>query len=72
MGHATYDRCGALTRRGTRCSRKARPNGRCPTHGGLSTGPRTAEGRKRIAAAQVARWQRWREQRAQSGVDGSK
>ncbi len=29
-------------------------NGRCRMHGGMSTGPRTAEGRSRIAAA------RWR------------
>ncbi|MDC0954896.1 HGGxSTG domain-containing protein [Alphaproteobacteria bacterium] len=27
-------------------------NGRCRLHGGKSTGPRTAEGRARIAAAQ--------------------
>lgn len=27
------------------------PNGRCRMHGGASTGPRTAEGRKRCRAA---------------------
>ena len=32
------------------------PNGRCPNHGGLSTGPRTAEGRARIGAYQRQRW----------------
>jgi hypothetical protein len=57
------DMCGARTRRGTACMRKALANGRCPNHGGKSTGPRTAEGKARIAALQRARWQRWRETR---------
>jgi hypothetical protein len=29
---------------------------RCRLHGGLSTGPKTPEGRERIAAAQRKRW----------------
>ncbi len=29
---------------------------RCRLHGGLSTGPKSAEGRARIAAAHLARW----------------
>ncbi|WP_425514031.1 HGGxSTG domain-containing protein [Aureimonas phyllosphaerae] len=29
---------------------------RCRMHGGLSTGPKTAEGRTRIAEAQRRRW----------------
>src|SRR5438445_400377 len=37
-------RCGAKTRKGTRCQCPAMPNGRCRLHGGLSTGPRTPEG----------------------------
>jgi hypothetical protein len=41
-------RCGAKTRRGTRCQCPARPNGRCRLHGGLSTGPKTAAGIERI------------------------
>src|SRR5690606_30822573 len=45
-------RCGAKTRRGTACIRKAMKNGRCPNHGGCSTGPKTDEGRQRIAEAQ--------------------
>jgi hypothetical protein len=53
-------RCGARTRRGTCCLRPALENGRCPNHGGLSTGPRTKAGRKRIAAAQRRRWAEWR------------
>lgn len=57
-------RCGARTRRGTACKRKVLPNGRCPNHGGRSTGPKTKAGRQRIAQAQRARWARWRAQRS--------
>ncbi len=53
--------CGATTRSGTPCRRKAVPGKvRCPNHGGMSTGPKTAEGRKRIAEAQRRRWAIWR------------
>jgi len=45
--------CLAKTRSGGQCQRAGNPkNGRCHLHGGASTGPRTAEGRARIAAAQ--------------------
>ena len=45
-------RCGAKTRRGTACQRPAsKKNGRCRLHGGQSTGPKSAEGRAKIAAA---------------------
>ena len=44
-------RCGAKTRRGTRCQCPAMANGRCRLHGGLSTGPKTAEGIERIRRA---------------------
>ena len=55
-------RCGAKTRRGTACQ-KPPLNGktRCRLHGGLSTGPRTAEGKARIAAAH---WKHGRRSRA--------
>ena len=43
--------CGAKTRAGEPCKRKALENGRCRNHGGLSTGPKTAAGRMRIAIA---------------------
>ncbi len=43
-------RCRATTRRGTACQRKALKNGRCPNHGGMSTGPRTPAGRRRALA----------------------
>jgi hypothetical protein len=44
-------RCEAKTRQGTVCQCPAMPNGRCRLHGGLSTGPKTAEGIKRIQEA---------------------
>lgn len=40
--------CGAKTRKGVPCVRKVVPGkARCRNHGGLSTGPRTAEGKAR-------------------------
>jgi hypothetical protein len=55
-------RCGAKTRAGGRCLvRVERGSFRCRFHGGLSTGPKTAEGRARIAEAQRRRWQAYRE-----------
>ena len=44
-------RCGAQTRAGGCCRQPAMANGRCRMHGGLSTGPRTADGRVRCAGA---------------------
>ncbi|WP_372615239.1 HGGxSTG domain-containing protein [Aquicoccus sp.] len=56
--------CGATTRKGTPCRAKSEPGRtRCKFHGGRSTGPRTEEGRARIAAAQRRRWERWRNAR---------
>jgi len=50
-------RCGAKTRKGTACRNMSEPGKRrCKFHGGLSTGPRTPEGRARIAEAQRRRW----------------
>ncbi len=49
--------CGARTRAGHSCQRKGLgKGGRCPNHGGMSTGPRTSEGRSRISAALKGRW----------------
>lgn len=43
-------RCGAKTRAGTPCKRKdLLDSGRCKLHGGMSTGPTTAEGKARAA-----------------------
>lgn len=51
--------CEARTRAGTACRKKVVPGKqRCRFHGGLSTGPKTAEGRARIAEAQKMRWQK--------------
>lgn len=36
---------------------------RCRMHGGLSTGAKTPEGRRRCAEAARRRWERWRQQR---------
>ena len=55
--------CGARARSGDPCKNKVIPGKRrCKYHGGLSTGPKTDAGKAKIAAAQVSRWQRWREE----------
>lgn len=41
---------------GLPCQAKALANGRCKLHGGMSTGPKTDEGKARIAEAMKARW----------------
>ena len=42
--------CAARTRAGTPCKRRdLYSSGRCKLHGGLSTGPRTAKGKRRSA-----------------------
>ena len=46
------EKCLAQTRRDTGCQKPPlRGKTRCRLHGGLSSGPRTAEGRARIAQA---------------------
>jgi transcriptional regulator with XRE-family HTH domain len=61
-------RCGALARKGTACRQAVEPGRtRCKFHGGMSTGPRTPEGRERIGEAQRRRWAVWR--RAQAAQD---
>jgi hypothetical protein len=50
-------RCGARTRSGHLCRRKGLgKGGRCPNHGGMSTGPRTPKGRARLSALLKIRW----------------
>jgi len=45
-------KCGAYARStGNPCQAKALTNGRCGRHGGMSTGPKTLEGRQAIAEA---------------------
>jgi hypothetical protein len=53
--------CGAKNRSGSPCRVAPVPGKRrCRFHGGLSTGPKTVEGKLRIAAAQRRRWARRR------------
>ena len=60
-------RCGARTKAGAPCQRPAvKRTGRCARHGGKSTGPRTAEGRARIAAAQLKHGRLTKEARAEA------
>lgn len=59
-------RCDAHARStGKPCRAHALANGRCKLHGGMSTGPRTVEGRERIAAAQRKRWEKHRAEKRQ-------
>lgn len=44
--------CGAFARStGQSCKAKALANGRCKNHGGMSTGPKTLEGRQAVSQA---------------------
>jgi len=55
-------RCCAKTRKGTACQKPPiKGKTRCRLHGGLSTGPRTVEGKARIVAAH---WKHERRSRA--------
>lgn len=66
---AVSDRCGARTKAGTPCKAKGLPRtGRCKFHGRRSTGPRTEEGRQRIAAIQRERWHLYRENKAREAA----
>lgn len=54
-------KCGALTRKRRPCCLQVVPGKRrCRFHGGASTGPKTAAGKARIAAAQKLRWEQFR------------
>ena len=75
-------RCLAKTRRGSKCQCPAMKNGKCRLHGGLSSGPQTAEGIERIrqsrtihgryskAAIEERRYLRWLEQQCRQGLAG--
>jgi hypothetical protein len=53
--------CGARNRQGKPCGVRVEPGKRrCRFHGGLSTGPKTAAGRAKIAEAQRRRWSAFR------------
>ena len=55
------NRCQARNRRGTRCGCQVIPGKRvCKFHGGMSTGPRTEEGKRRVAEGRRRYWERYR------------
>src|SRR5262249_21770190 len=57
--------CGARNRQGNACAVRVEPGKRrCRFHGGLSTGPKAAAGRARIAEAQRRRWSAQRARRS--------
>jgi len=61
-------KCGAYARStGRPCQAKALSNGRCRNHGGLSTGPKTPEGRQAIAQATSQRMASGQQKRALEG-----
>jgi hypothetical protein len=63
----TGQRCLAKTRGGSPCQKAALTGkGRCRLHGGRSTGPRTEEGRARIAAANYKHGNRTNERLAEN------
>ena len=63
-----FQRCGAFARSaGQPCKAKALPNGKCKNHGGMSTGPKTAEGRKAIAEATRQRMASGQQERVLEG-----
>jgi hypothetical protein len=62
-------KCGAHARStGYPCQAKALANGRCRNHGGLSTGPRTVEGKKAIAEATAKRMASGQQEKALKGL----
>ena len=61
-------KCGAYARStGQPCQAKALTNGRCKNHGGMSTGPRTAEGKLAVAQATAKRMASGQKERALEG-----
>ncbi|WP_302478365.1 HGGxSTG domain-containing protein [Ruegeria arenilitoris] len=48
--------CGAKTKDGVCMNAPVQGKARCRLHGGLSTGAKTPEGRRRISEANVAAW----------------
>lgn len=59
--------CGAKNRRGLPCQCKLLlRGGKCKFHGGMSTGPRTPEGKQRAVAVMQEGWRRWRNLQTQA------
>lgn len=64
--------CGAKTRKDSPCRNKSEPGRRrCKFHGGKSTGPRTVEGKSRIAVTQKRRWADFRRNARQPDSDAT-
>jgi hypothetical protein len=62
--------CGAYARStGSPCQAKALVNGRCRNHGGMSTGPKTEEGRRAIGIATSRRMDSGQRTRALEGFN---
>jgi hypothetical protein len=62
-------KCGAYARStGQPCQAKALKNGRCRNHGGLSTGPRTPEGRKAVSEATAKRMASGQQEKSLAGL----
>jgi len=62
--------CGARTKRfgGRPClCQPVKGKRRCKYHGGLSTGPKTPEGRELCRQAVLRRWARWRKENTSAG-----
>ena len=49
--HERVKKCGARNRQGKPCQGFGMGNGRCKFHGGMSSGPKTEAGKRRIAQA---------------------
>ncbi|WP_363319798.1 HGGxSTG domain-containing protein [Roseovarius sp.] len=67
FGGATAARCQARSKRSGQQCRKPAIKGKrvCRTHGGVSTGPRTPQGRQRCAEARMVHGREGRETRNQ-------
>jgi len=64
----SHPRCGAHARStGMPCKAKAMNNGKCRNHGGMSTGPRTEQGKSAIKQALKERMSGLQGQRAREG-----
>jgi hypothetical protein len=62
-------KCGAVTRKGTPCQRTGLGRGgKCPNHGGMSTGPRTPAGKARALKAMQEGLARWRATRVRANA----
>ena len=62
------NRCGAYARStDSPCEAKAMTNGRCKNHGGMSTGPKTSQGRQAISESTRQRMASGQQERVLAG-----